>query len=87
MSEFFPATGKQVVPLVRLEQDDGVTFVRSRQTAAKQEEEGAKIRVFRFALWKLIKATYITIDSKNAIIENGQIERTRPNNIVPSKRE
>ena len=67
MNQFFPATGKQVVPLVRVDDDDGITFVQTRANASKQDER-ARVRIFRFALGKLIKATVIKIESPNALI-------------------
>lgn len=67
MSQFFPATGSQVVPLVRMDEDDGITFVQARPPASK-DEQGARVRIFRFAIGKLIKATVIRIESPNAMI-------------------
>ena len=75
MSQFFPATGKQVVPLVRLDDEDGITFVQTRANASKQDET-SRVRIFRFAIGKLIKATVIRIESPNAMIATSDPKST-----------
>jgi hypothetical protein len=81
MSQFFPVTGKQVVPLVRMDDEDGITFVQARHIGSKHEE-GAKVRIFRFAIGKFIKASVIKIDSPDAMIGTANPEANGSQDVV-----
>jgi hypothetical protein len=58
---FFPVNAKQVVPLVKIDDNDEVTRVQTNKNAFF--EVGPKLRIIRLAFATLFKLTIVEIDS------------------------
>ena len=69
---FFPTTGKRVVPLVKIEDDDELTFVEANRD--KSPKHSAHIRILRLAIGSLFKASVIKIESDELKIERQSTE-------------
>jgi hypothetical protein len=64
---FFPPTGRRVVPILKLEDDDEITLVEDNKD--KSLAHGARIRIMRLAIGSLLKASVIKIESDDLKVD------------------
>jgi hypothetical protein len=57
---FFPIKGEQVVPLIKIDDNDEVTRVQTSNEASL--EESPKLKIIRIAFASLFKLTIVDID-------------------------
>jgi hypothetical protein len=60
---FFPLKAQQVVPILKIEDNDDVTRVQTRKTA--RFSAGLKLRIVRVMFGSILKITVVKIDSQN----------------------
>jgi len=60
---FFPLKAQQVVPILKIEDNDDVTRVQNRKT--ERLTAGLKLQIIRVIFGSILKITVIKIDSQN----------------------
>ncbi|MGI8838838.1 MAG: hypothetical protein ACR2H4_19690 [Pyrinomonadaceae bacterium] len=68
MSEiYFPATGQRVVPLLKINDNEDVTFVHARKP--ESSSPAPKVRILRIVIGSLFRATFVNIESDNWVVQ------------------